>query len=335
MTGGAPLRVDACGDGRETETLASGAPSATDALRAEVVRGLSVSPKTLPPKLFYDAAGARLFEQICELDEYYLTRAELSILRAHADDIARIAGPDCSVIEYGSGAGTKIRVLLDALRRPASYAPIDISVEQLARVTSELSQEYPRLRVTPLCADYTRPLHFPDPLGDGRRLAFFPGSTIGNFHPPEASAFLGRIRRSLGPDGALILGVDRAKDADLLNAAYDDRSGVTAAFNVNLLRRLNREVDTDFDLSHFHHRAFFNAAASRVEMHLVAVCEQTVRIGGHAIHFDAGETIWTESSYKYDRPRLAAVVGAAGFEIAHLWTDRRAQFWVAVLVASD
>ncbi len=331
----ASLRMDGCGDGREIGAPASGAPSTADELRADVLRGLSAEPKTLPAKLFYDEAGARLFEQICELDEYYLTRAELTILRAHAGDIARIAGPESAVIEYGSGAGTKTRVLLDALRHPASYTPIDISVEQLARVARELRQAYPKLRVVPLCADYTRPLHLPEPLGDGRRLAFFPGSTIGNFHPPEASAFLGRIRRSLGPDGALVLGVDRRKDADVLNAAYDDASGVTAAFNLNLLRRLNREVGADFDVSRFHHRAFFNETASRVEMHLVSATAQTVRIDGNAIRFDSGETIWTESSYKYDRPRLAAMVDAAGFEIAHLWTDDRAQFWVGVLVAGD
>lgn len=330
-----PLRIDAGDGGRESAAPALGAPSATEALAAEVLRGLNGSPKTLPAKLFYDAKGARLFEQICDLDEYYLTRAELAILRSRAGEIARIAGPECVVIEYGSGAGTKIRVLLDALRRPASYTPIDISVEQLARVANDLRQAYPRLHVAPLCADYTRPVHLPAALGDGRRLAFFPGSTIGNFHPPEASAFLGRIRRSLGPDGALILGVDRAKDAGVLNAAYNDGSGVTAAFNLNMLRRLNRDLGADFDLSRFRHRAFFNAEASRVEMHVVAESRQTVRIREQTIHFDAGETIWTESSYKYDRPQLAAMVEAAGFEIAQLWTDDRSEFWVGVLVASD
>ena len=302
-----------------------------DPVAAEVLRGLRGAPKTLPPKLFYDAAGAALFERICELDEYYLTRTELAILRAHVGEIAALAGPHCALVEYGSGAGTKIRLLLDALDRPAAYVPIDISREQLARVADELAAEYPDVPILPGCADYTAPLVIPDLPRRARRVAFFPGSTIGNFHPTEASAFLRRVRRTLGADGLLVLGVDRRKDVATLNAAYDDALGVTAAFNLNMLARLDREYGGDFDLSRFRHRAFFNDEASRVEMHLVSTVEQRVRLAGETFHFDAGESIWTESSYKYDRPRLDALAAAAGFTVARLWTDADDRFWVAAL----
>jgi L-histidine N-alpha-methyltransferase len=312
--------------------LARGAPAA---LVDDVLRGLTAIPKTLPAKLFYDAAGAELFERICELDEYYLTRAELSILRARAGEIAAIAGEECVLIEYGSGAGIKIRLLLDALVRPAAYVPIDISREQLGRVSASIQREYLRLRVQPLCADYTRPVQIPPLAGDGRRVAFFPGSTIGNFHPAEAAAFLRRIRRTIGYAGALVLGVDRRKEASVLHAAYDDPAGVTAEFNLNVLRRINRELGADFDLRQFRHRAVFDDAASRIEMHLESTRAQTVTIAGRSIAFERGETIWTESSYKYDEARLSALASAAGFRIERLWTDANTQFWVAVLTASE
>lgn len=303
-------------------------------LRDEVLRGLCAVPKTLPPKLFYDAAGAELFERICELDEYYLTRAELSILRARAGEIGALVGPECALVEYGSGAGVKIRLLLNALVRPAAYAPIDISREQLGRVARGIQREYPGLRVHPVCADYTQAVELPS-LAGARRVAFFPGSTIGNFHPAEAAAFLRRIRRTIGSDGALVLGVDRRKEASILRAAYDDRAGVTAAFNLNVLRRINRELGADFDLGRFRHRALFNDAASRVEMHLESTCAQSATIAGQRIQFARGETIWTESSYKYDEVRLATLVAAAGFRIDRLWTDDDDRFWVAVLGGAD
>lgn len=306
-----------------------------DDMRGEVIRGLSADRKTLPPKFFYDEIGAQLFERICELDEYYLTRAEVEILRAHADEIAQIGGPGCTLVEYGSGAGTKVRVLFDALDRPAAYVPIDLSTEQLNRVAVDLRGAYPHLRVEPICADYARRIELPATLGDGRRLVFFPGSTIGNFHPPEAAAFLGRIRETLGADGALILGVDRRKCAAILDAAYDDAAGITAEFNRNVLRRINRDLGADFELADFRHRAVFNDAESRVEMHLETSRELSVRIDDRRFDFARGETIWTESSYKYDEERLATLVGAAGFQIARLWTDSRDYFWVCVLVAND
>jgi L-histidine Nalpha-methyltransferase len=305
----------------------------THSIRDEVLRGLHAEPKTLPPKLFYDAVGAELFEEICELPEYYLTRAELEILHARAGEIAELAGPRVALLEYGSGAGVKIRLLLDALESPAAYVPIDISREQLARVSTELAAEYPAVAVRPLNADYTLPLAVPTLPEGSRRVAFFPGSTIGNFHPMEAAVFLGRVRRAVGKDGALILGVDRRKSASVLNAAYDDAAGVTAQFNLNMLTRLNHDMGARFDVSKFQHRAFFNSRASRVEMHLVSKEAQIVRVAGEYIDFEKDESIWTESSYKYDRARLEELIETAGFRIRKLWTNSKRQFWVAYLDA--
>lgn len=306
-----------------------------DELRDEVLRGLRAVPKVLPPKLFYDAAGAALFERITTLDVYYLTRAELEILRARAGDIAALAGPRCALVEFGSGAGVKVRLLLGALAAAgtpmAAYVPIDISREQLAAVAVQVAAEYPSVPVHPVCADYTAPLHIPDLPERARRVAFFPGSTVGNFHPTEAAAFLRRVRRALGPDGAFVLGVDRRKDPRALEAAYDDPDGVTAAFNRNLLTRLNRELGADFDLTRFRHRAVWNDAASRIEMHLESTAAQVVHVTGVAVAFARGETIWTESSYKYDESRLERLVAEGGFELTRLWTDAGDRFWVAFL----
>jgi dimethylhistidine N-methyltransferase len=284
--------------------------------------------------LFYDATGAQLFERITTLPEYYLTRAELEILRERAGEIAELAGPRCALVEYGSGAGTKVRLLVDALEQPVAYVPIDISHEQLAAVAGELAADYPDVCVRPLYADYTAPLELPALPTRARRLAFFPGSTIGNFHPAEAAAFLRRVRRTVGADGALILGVDRRKDAAVLHAAYDDAAGVTAAFNRNMLTRLNRDLGADFDVERFAHRARFDPQASRVEMHLVSLDDQVVHVAGERIAFQRGESIWTESSYKYDRERLDELVHAAGFTITRLWTDGEERFWVAFLTAA-
>jgi dimethylhistidine N-methyltransferase len=309
------------------------APVDASGIVEDVLCGLTASRKTLPAKLFYDDTGARLFERICTLDEYYLTRTELSILRRCVGEVAERVGRRAALVEYGSGAGVKVRLLLDALRDPAAYVPIDISHEQLARVSSELAGDYARVAIRPLCADYTLPLSLPHLPEHGTRLAFFPGSTIGNFHPAEATVFLRRIRRTVGPGGMLLLGVDRRKDAAMLNAAYDDREGVTAAFNLNVLRRINRELGADFDLARFRHKAFFNEDAGRVEMHLEATSAHDVDVGGTIVSFARGETIWTESSYKYDREQLTTVTAAAGFAIERLWTDADDRFWVALLVA--
>jgi L-histidine N-alpha-methyltransferase len=305
--------------------------SPRESLRETVLRGLFASPKTLPPKLFYDATGARLFEEICTLDEYYLTRTEFEILAARRAEIAALAGPRCALIEYGSGAGRKVRLLLDALDAPAIYLPVDISREQLARVAADLAVDYPSVSIQPICADYTSRFRLPPIQGEGRRVAFFPGSTIGNFHPAEATAFLQRIRHVVGPSGRLVLGVDRAKESETLHAAYNDARGVTAAFNLNLLVRMNRELGADFDLGRFRHCAFYNEEAGRIEMHLESRAAQMVCVGGEVVTFAEGETIWTESSYKYDEERLRALVGPAGFEIDRLWTDPHDRFFVAAL----
>lgn len=302
-----------------------------DALREEVLQGLRARPKTLPPKLFYDAAGARLFERITTLPEYYLTRAELEILERHAGEIARAAGPGCALIEYGSGAGIKVRLLLDALDRPLAYVPIDISAEQLASVARTMRRDYRSLAVLPVAADYTASFALPALPEGARRVAFFPGSTIGNFHPTEATAFLRRIRRTIGSRGALILGVDRIKDARVIEAAYDDAAGVTAAFNRNMLARLNHDFDGHFPVDRFTHRAVFNHEAARIEMHLVSMDARSVLVAGESVPFERGESIWTESSYKYDEPRLAALASGAGLTIARRWTDAAERFWVVML----
>jgi dimethylhistidine N-methyltransferase len=304
------------------------------ALRTEVLAGLALPQKTLPPKLFYDAAGAALFERICELDEYYLTRAELSILRARAGEIAALVGPGAALVEYGSGAGMKVRLLLDAMHAPAAYVPLDISREQLARVVAELSGDYPHVPVLPVCADYTQPLTVPDLPQRARRVAFFPGSSIGNFHPTEAAVFLRRVRRVIGKDGALLLGVDRHKQESVLHAAYDDREGVTAAFNLNALARLNHDFGADFDLAAFQHRAIWDAGVGRIEMHLESRTAQTAHLAGERFFMAQGETIWTESSYKYDRRRLDQLVTEGGFRVERRWTDEREQFWLAFLVVT-
>lgn len=307
----------------------------TSTPRGEVLAGLLTTPKTLPPKLFYDRRGAELFEQICDLPEYYLTQSELSILRARAGDIARLAGPDCAVVEYGSGAGIKIRVLLDSLQTPRAYVPVDISRAQLEAVAAEVSGEYPGIEVHPIHADYTSRFSLPDlPASVRRRIAFFPGSTIGNFHPAEAAAFLSKVRQAVGRGGALLLGVDRVKNAGILEAAYNDSAGVTADFNRNILNRINRDLDADFDIELFEHVAFFNEEATRIEMHLKAIDAQAVHVDGIAVPFAAGETIWTESSYKYSAESLTNLVSCAGFEVSRLWTDDAEQFYVAWLTSA-
>jgi dimethylhistidine N-methyltransferase len=304
------------------------------AMRAEVLEGLRRESKTLPPKFFYDAAGAALFEAICELPEYYLTRSELEILRARADEIADLAGPGCTLVEYGSGAGVKVQLLLDAMTDVQAYIPIDVSREQLLQVSREIGAIYPELAVRPHCADYMEHLALPVQPDASRLVAFFPGSTIGNMHPLEAESFLTRVRRLVGENGAMILGVDRLKHPSVLHAAYNDAAGVTAAFNLNMLNRLNRELGSSFDLSAFEHHGFFNEDARRIEMHLVSRVAQTVCVAGEEIDFAKGETIHTECSYKYDRSSLEDVVSAAGFRVRSLWTDVRERFWVSYLVPS-
>jgi dimethylhistidine N-methyltransferase len=289
-------------------------------LKTDVIAGLSLPQKAISPKYFYDDAGSRLFERICRLPEYYLTRAELALTRRHLASIARFAGRGCELIEYGSGESLKTRLLIRALR-PAAYLPVDISEAALRGAAERLSREFPWLEIVPVNGDFSRPLELPR--ARARRLVYFPGSTIGNLTPEEAHAFLAMTR---GQAARMLVGVDLRKDANMLHAAYNDSRRVTAAFNLNLLARINRELGADFDLKRFAHYAFYNAAAGRIEMHLVSLARQTVRIGRQRFNFDAGESIHTENSYKYSIEGFRALAARAGYEAKRVWTDARGLF---------
>lgn len=289
--------------------------------------GLRSERKYLPCRFFYDARGSRLFDRICELPEYYLTRTELDLLERHAGEFADLMGPAAEVVEFGAGSGVKIRLLLDALERPCTYRPIDISGEHLLEAARALARDYPDLSVRPVIADFTRPIPLAATPSGSKRAGFFPGSTIGNFAPPDAERFLRGAARMLR-GGGLLVGVDLVKDPEILVRAYDDAQGVTAAFNRNILVRANRELGADFDLERFGHRAVFNAVNSRVEMHLVSRGRQTVRIGDAAYAFEDGETIHTENSHKYTVEGFKRLARAAGFTPMAIWTDPDALFSV-------
>jgi dimethylhistidine N-methyltransferase len=296
-------------------------------LKEDVIAGLSHPQKSLPPKYFYDAAGSRLFERICRLPEYYVTRAELALTRRHLASIARFAGRGCELVEYGSGESLKTRLLIRALR-PAAYLPVDISSTALQSATRRLSREFPWLRITPVHGDFSWPLELPS--SKRKRVVYFPGSTIGNLTPEEAHAFLSMTR---GQAARMLVGVDLKKDANVLHAAYNDSRRVTAAFNLNLLARINRELGADFDLKRFAHYAFYNVALGRIEMHLVSLARQSVRIGRHRFAFDAGESIHTENSYKYSVAEFQALAAQAGFAGRKVWTDRKGLFVLHGLAA--
>jgi dimethylhistidine N-methyltransferase len=289
-------------------------------LKEDVIAGLSLPQKTLPPKYFYDDAGSRLFERICRLPEYYLTRAELALTRAHLASIARFAGKGCELVEYGSGESLKTRLLIRALR-PSAYLPVDISETALRGAERRLAREFPWLRIVTVNGDFSRPIELP--ASRSRRVVYFPGSTIGNLTPEEAQAFLSMTR---GQATRMLVGVDLRKDANVLHAAYNDSRLVTAAFNLNLLARINRELGADFDLDRFAHYAFYNAPLARIEMHLVSLARQTVRIGRHRFAFDAGESIHTENSYKYSIEGFRALAARSGFAARKIWLDRRGLF---------
>jgi L-histidine N-alpha-methyltransferase len=287
---------------------------------SDVLAGLSRPHKALSPKYFYDAKGSHLFERICRLPEYYLTRAELALTRRHLGSIARFAGSGCELIEYGSGESLKTRLLIRALR-PAAYLPVDISAAALEAATQRLSREFPWLRIAPIHGDFSRPVELP--ASRGRRVIYFPGSTIGNLMPDEAHAFLSMSR---GQAARMLVGVDLKKDANILHAAYNDSRHVTAAFNLNLLARINRELGADFDLRRFSHYAFYNAPHGRIEMHLISLRKQRVRIGRHRFAFERGESIHTENSYKYSIESFRALAAHAGFSQEKCWTDRKGLF---------
>ena len=304
-----------------------------EGLREDVIAGLSLPQKALPPKYFYDAAGSRLFEAICRLKEYYPTRAELALTRAHIGEIARFARKRSTLIEYGSGASVKSRLLIGALR-PAAYIPVDISADALRHAAAGLRRLFPWLDIRPVHGDFSRPLKIPVAQARGRRVVYFPGSTIGNLTPEEAHAFLRMTRGQVGPNGAMLVGVDLKKDSNVLHAAYNDARGVTAAFNLNLLVRINRELGGDFKLRRFRHYAFYNPALGRIEMHLVSLQWQNVNVGDHRFTFDAGESIHTENSYKYSIDGFLALARSAGFKGAKVWLDPKGLFTLHGLVAA-
>ncbi len=301
----------------------------------DVVSGLSRPRKATPPKWLYDARGSALYELICQQQEYYPPRVETALLERHSEEIAAAVGPDALVFEYGAGSARKTALLLAGLRRPAAYVPVDISREALLSATETMGERFPRLPIRPVFADFTVPIALP--LADvrcARRVAFFPGSTIGNFDPPDAVALLRRMAIDAGEGGMLVIGVDLPKDEPTLVAAYDDAGGVTAAFDLNLLARMNRELVGDFRLSAFRHRAIWDARLSRVEMHLVSRQAQIASVASRSFRFEEGETIHTESAYKWEPRAFDALAAIAGWRPEAAWTDDRAWFAVKLYCAA-
>ncbi|MGH8274140.1 MAG: L-histidine N(alpha)-methyltransferase [Gammaproteobacteria bacterium] len=318
--------------------MAAEAPELDDqapAWREEIERlrhSLRQRQKWISSMYFYDEAGSRLFDRITGQPEYYITRTELAIMRNHAAEMARCIGPEAMVIEPGSGAGEKIRRLLRAFDSPVAYVPIEISRGHLEEAAGALAAEFPVLEILPVWGDFTRELDIP--LAEHaarRRMIYFPGSTIGNFEPEDAATLLGNFAAMVGTGGAALIGVDLAKEAGVIEAAYSDAAGVTAAFNLNMLAHLNRRFHADFNLDHFEHLAFYNAGESRIEMHLKSLCAQTVHLGGERFDFAPGETIHTESSYKYTDERFALLAAAGGFRLVQTWKDVNNLFSVRYL----
>jgi len=328
-------------------TQVSGARSITlhdleptpDRICEDVCQGLSARPKKLPPKYFYDERGAALFERITDLAAYYPTRTEISILLQHAEEIAERIGPRVRLVEFGSGSGEKTWILLRHLREPSAYIPVDISRAQLVEFALEVAETFPQLDVVPICADYTHEFSLPPFDEQGERcVAFFPGSTIGNFEEEGAVIFLTHVRRLVGPDGGLLIGVDLLKDRGVIEQAYNDPEGVTAEFNLNLLSRINRECGANFDVASFRHHAFFDSTMGRIEMRLVSEVQQAAEICADledgvrsSVSFDAGEYITTEYSQKYDLAGFANLTEQAGWRVRHLWTDPKEWFAVILL----
>lgn len=298
-------------------------PEESNAFLDDVVQGLSQPQKQLACKYFYDERGSKLFDAICRLDEYYPTRTETALLETYARDIAGLIGSGVCLIEYGCGSLVKTRLLIDALDRPALFVPIDISEDHLLRSAKELAEDYRDLDVLPQVADFSRALALPEKMNgkDAKRVGFFPGSTIGNFDHEAAVEFLQSVSETVGEGGGLLIGVDLKKDTDILIRAYDDAQGVTAAFNLNVIERINRELGGDFDVSAFRHRALYNAREGRIEMYLVSLKRQTVNIQGYEFAFAEGETIHTENSYKYHIEEFETLANTAGFASGKTWVD--------------
>ncbi len=291
--------------------------------RDEILKGLAQAQKAIAPKFFYDKRGSELFDQICELEEYYPTRTEIHLLKTYSQEIADLIGQHGLLIEYGSGSSSKVRILLDAFHQPSGYMPIDISFEHMLQASTELAENYPNLDVIAVCADYTQDFQLPEYNKKlvNKKLIFFPGSTIGNLDPTEALHLLKQSISLLKTGDGMLIGVDLKKNPTILNAAYNDSRGVTAAFNLNLLERINHELDANFALDSFRHWAFYNQDQSRIEMHLVSLKEQTVIIEQTPFHFSEGETIHTENSYKYSIEEFQKLANRAGFDATHVWID--------------
>ena len=303
-----------------------------DTLRDEVLAGLRSEQKALPCKYFYDERGSALFDAICELPEYYLTRTELGIMETHVAAMAAALGPQLLLVEPGSGSSVKTRLLLDHLHRPVAYVPVDISRAHLVSAADRLNQLYPELEVLPVCADFNQPFEIPAPRRRAQRSAvYFPGSTIGNFEPPAAVALLHRLQRLAGSGGALLLGADLRKDKAVLESAYNDAAGVTAEFNLNILKRLNRELAADFNLAGFQHRAVYDETEGCIEMHLISRSAQSATVAGEAFDFAEGEVVLTERSYKYSPELLATLATKAGLRVEQMWMDDRRYFSVSLL----
>lgn len=313
---------------RATDALSEERPEPVRDFASDLLAALGTTPRSIAPKYFYDSEGSKLFDQICDLPEYYPTRTELQILKDRAGEIAAHIGANAELVEFGAGSLTKVRLLLDAMQAPKRYIPIDISGEHLESAASALKADYPLLQVKPLVADYTQAFMLPAALpGAGQRVGFFPGSTIGNFTPPEAVQFL-RMAATVLHGGALLVGADLVKDPAVLHAAYSDAQGVTAAFNLNLLARANRELGADFDLDQFAHSAFYNAPLKRIEMHLMSRVRQVVHVCGWRFTFEEGETLHTENSHKFTVDGLRALAIQAGFMPGPVWTDAQQLFSV-------
>ncbi len=300
-----------------------------ESFREAVLNGLGRPRKAIPCKFLYDKRGSALFEQICRLSEYYPTRTEIAILEENAEEIAAQLGAYCRIIEFGSGASRKARILLQALDRPAAYVAVDISREHLREAAASLAEDFPEVPIVAVCADYTGPVILPPlPGPPGKRVGFFPGSTIGNFEPDAAVRFLANCARILGPGGEMLIGADLRKDRRILDAAYNDRAGVTAQFSLNLLERINRELDGNLDLDFFEHYAFYSEERGRIEIFIRSLTDQHAVIAGRLFDFAAGELIHTEYSYKYSIAEFRELAARAGFRPVDTWTDRADYFSV-------
>ena len=301
-------------------------------MRSDVLAGLARSPKRLPSKYLYDARGSQLFEHICELPEYYLTRAELALMETHVAQIAATLGPQVLLVEYGSGSGPKTELLLERLADAVAYVPVEISRSALTASVERLNGRFAHIEMLPVCADFTQPVRLPEPARPQRRsVIYFPGSTLGNFAPDAAVRLLTHMRREMGPHGAALIGVDLVKPPALIESAYNDAAGVTAEFTLNLLHRLNRELHGDFDPEKFEHRARYVSEAERIETHIVSRADQRVTVAGQRFHFAADEAMLVEISCKYSRTSFARLAARAGMRVSHVWTDADGLFSVQCL----